>query len=57
MIVKILSTDTTEDVSASYGLRLIEQGKAVPVRTPAARKSMKKDTAKQVIQNAPEGHD
>ena len=57
MIIHSLSTDRREEVSASYGLRLIEQGKAIAVKPSAARKTAKRDAAKQVSQDAAQGHD
>lgn len=45
MKVKMLASGKSETVSASYGMRLIEQGKAVlvPESTDAPKKSTKKD--------------
>lgn len=45
MNVKIIKTGKVESVGASYGMRLIEQGKAV-LSTEAPRKSTRKDDAK-----------
>lgn len=45
MNVKIINTGKVETVGASYGMRLIEQGKAV-LSTEAPRKSTRKDDAK-----------
>ena len=42
MKVTILKTGKAQTVSASYGARLIEQGKAVP--SPAAPKRKKAET-------------
>lgn len=45
MNVKIIKTGKVEAVNAGYGLRLIEQGKAVPA--PAAvKKAQKKENVK-----------
>lgn len=44
MNVKIIKTGKVETVSASYGLRLIEQGKAIFV--PAAPKKQAKKEAR-----------
>lgn len=45
MIVKLIKTGKTKEVAYSYGLRLIEQGKAVAVKQKPARPA-KKDSAK-----------
>lgn len=44
MNVKIIKTGKVETVNASYGMRLIEQGKAV--LAPESTKKPKKDAAK-----------
>ena len=45
MNVKIIKTGKVDTVSASYGMRLIEQGNAVLAPNPA-KKPDKKDAAK-----------
>lgn len=45
MNVKIIKTGKIETVGASYGMRLIEQGKAV-LAPEAAKKPAKKEAAK-----------
>ena len=45
MNVKMIKTGKVESVNAIYGLRLIEQGKAV-LAPAAAKKTAKKETAK-----------
>lgn len=45
MNVKIIKTGKVRTVCASYGMRLIEQGKAVPAPKPA-RKTEKKEADK-----------
>lgn len=45
MNVKVIKTGKVETVSASYGMRLIEQGKALPASKPTSKPD-KKGTAK-----------
>ena len=41
MIIRQITTNVVETVNDSYGLRLIEQGKAVPAEKPRGEKRKK----------------
>ena len=55
MVVKLKQTDKTVEVNASYGIRLIAQGKAAAVPQPKAKKGApRKETGAKASADATE---